>query len=171
MNPSFSFMILHFSRLFIFVLLGYASWAYSLPEDKNQTMRIVADSQSVSLKDGVVIYSGDVKLVQGTLEITGDKITVHRNKDQTEEYFIAEGKPARYRQQPEANKAMIHAEAEIINYNLKTEQLTLEKNVSIEQDGAVTKSGHADYDVKSQTAKFSTGRVETVIPPKPEKKD
>lgn len=147
-------------------------WVQALPADKNQTLRISAEKQEIDLKQDVVVYSGDVKLVQGTLEITADKIRVRRDKNQEPESFTAEGNPARYQQQPEEGKPIIHAEAGTIDYNAKTEQLTLDKNVSIEQNGSVTKAGHVDYDIKSQTAKFSgTGRVETVIPAKPQKKD
>jgi lipopolysaccharide export system protein LptA len=135
-------------------------------------VHISAENQEVDLKQGVVIYTGDVKLVQGTLEITAKKIQVRRGKDQEVESFNAEGSPAHYQQQPDAGKPVIHAEAGTIHYNVKTEQLVLDQNVSIEQNGSVTKAGHVDYDIKSQTAKFSgNGRVETVIPAKSEKKE
>jgi len=143
----------------------------ALPSDKNQALRITADKQEVDLKLGEVIYLGDVKLVQGTLEITSQKLTIHKDKNQTEESVTAEGGPARYQQQPEAGKPIIHAEAGIIHYNFKTEQLELNKNVAIEQNGTTSKADHVAYDIKSQTAKFSGGRVETVIPAKPEQKE
>jgi lipopolysaccharide export system protein LptA len=172
MNPSLKLLSL---RLAPFVACLFAlptAWVQALPEDRNQALHISADKQEVDLKQGVVVYSGDVKLVQGTLEITAQRIHVRRDKDQQVESFTADGNPARYQQQPEAGKPLIHAEASTIRYNLKTEELVLDKNVSIEQNGSVTKAGHVDYDIKSQTAKFSgTGRVETVIPAKPEKKD
>ncbi len=151
-----------------------ASLAQALPDDKNQSLRITAMKQEVDLKVGEVIYIGDVKLVQGTLEINAQKLTVHKDKNQNEESITAEGSPARYKQQPEAGKPVVHAEAGIIHYNFKTEQLTLDKNVSIEQNGTVSKAGHVDYDIKSQRAKLSIGdggQVETVIPAKPDKKD
>jgi lipopolysaccharide export system protein LptA len=163
------------ARVLACILAISAGAAQALPDDKKQNMSISGNKQEVNLKVGEVIYTGDVKLVQGTLEINAQKITVRKDKKQAEESITAEGNPARYQQQPEAGKPMIHAEASVIHYNLKTEQLTLEKNVSIEQNGTVTKAGHVEYDINSQTAKFSVGesngRVETIIPAKPEKKD
>ena len=170
MNPSLTLILLR--SVATCVLAISPLWVYALPSDKNQSLHIEADKQEIDLKQGVVVYSGDAKFVQGTLEITAKKITVHRDKDQSIESVVAEGSPAKYQQQPEAGKPIIHAEANKLNYSVKNEYLVMEENVSIEQNGAVTKSGHADYDIKSQTAKFSgTGRVETVIPPKPEKKE
>ena len=148
-----------------------AALAQALPSDKNEALHISADKQEVNLKLGEVVYIGDVKLVQGTLEITSQKLTVHKDKNQAEESVTAEGSPAHYKQQPEAGKPVIHAEAGNIFYNFKTEQLALNKNVSIEQNGSTSKADHVDYDIKSQTAKFSGGRVETVIPAKTEKKE
>lgn len=173
-NPSHT-LRLFVTRVLACLLTASAVLAQALPDDKNQSLHITAKLQEVDLKVGEVIYTGDVKLVQGTLEINAQKITVHKDKNQNEESITAEGSPARYQQQPEVGKPMIHAEASVIHYNFKTEQVTLDKNVSIEQNGSVTKAGHVDYDIKSQTAKFSIGnssdRVETIIPAKPEKKD
>ncbi|MET0356273.1 MAG: lipopolysaccharide transport periplasmic protein LptA [Cellvibrio sp.] len=172
MNPNFNKIIMRFTRAAALLLVFGSVVTQALPTDKNQALRIVADKQEIDLKQGVVVYSGDAKFVQGSLEITASKITVRRAKDQSVESIFAEGSPAKYKQQLEAGKPVIHAEANKLNYNVKDEYLVMDDNVSIEQDGAVTKSGHADYDIKSQTAKFSIGRVETVIPAKTtEKKD
>lgn len=169
MNPSLKPLI---ARVAAGLLAMSPLWVHALPTDKNQALRISAEKQEIDLKQDTVVYIGDVKLIQGTLEISADKIRVRRDKNQEPESFTAEGNPARYQQQPEEGKPVIHAEAGTIDYNTKTEQLTLDKNVSIEQNGSVTKAGHVDYDIKSQTAKFSgNGRVETVIPAKPEKKE
>ena len=174
MNPSIKLTII---RATTWLLTLSPALAYALPTDREQALRIAADKQEIDLKQGVVVYSGDAKFVQGTLEISASKITVRRDKDQSVESVIAEGSPAKYQQQPEAGKPVIHAEANKLNYNVKNEHLVMDENVSIEQNGAITKSGHADYDIKSQTAKFSagdgksSGRVETVIPAKIEKKD
>jgi len=177
MNPSFKLTKIRLARAVAWLLLLSPLFAHALPTDKNQALRIEADKQEVDLKQGLVVYSGDAKFVQGSLEINASKITVRRDKDQSVESVLAEGSPAKYQQQPEAGKPVIHAEASKLNYNVKNEYLVMDGNVSIEQNGAVTKSGHADYDIKSETAKFSagdgksSGRVETVIPAKTDKKD
>lgn len=175
MNPSLmnslKLSVLCITRTLACALALGSALAQALPNDKNEALRISADRQEVNLKLGEVVYIGDVKLVQGTLEITSQKLTVHKDKNQAEESVTAEGGPATYQQQPEAGKPVIHASAGIIFYNFKTEQLELNKNVSIEQNGSTSKADHVDYDIKSQTAKFSGGRVETVIPAKTEKKE
>lgn len=171
MTPSLKSGLTRVMRTAVCFLAISSAWVQALPSDKNQALHISADKQEVDLKLGEVIYLGDVKLVQGTLEIASQKLTVHKDKNQVEESVTAEGSPARYQQLPETGKPVIHAEAGIIHYNFKTEQLELNKNVAIEQNGTTSKADHVDYDIKSQTAKFSGGRVETVIPAKTEQKE
>lgn len=170
MPPRFTLSTMALLQLSLCLLALLSAESQALPNDKNQALHISADRTEVNLKDGVVVWIGNAKLVQGTLEISAERLKVHRDKQQIEESVTAEGKPARFQQQPEAGKAIIHAEANVIHYNLNTEKLTLDQNVSLEQNGTVTKAGHVDYDTNSQTANFSTGegknRVETVIPAK-----
>lgn len=177
MNPSQAILLTTFLRAGIFLLSLSSMCVFALPSDKSQVLHIVADKQDIDLKNGIFIYSGDVKLNQGTLEISAEKITVHKDKNQTTESVAAEGNLAHFQQQPEENKPLIHAEAHNIFYSIKNEQLTMDDNVTIEQNGATTKGGHLEYDIKSQTVKASkgannpSGRVETVIPPQTDKKE
>jgi lipopolysaccharide export system protein LptA len=157
-------------QLFLYGLMFSSIIVQALPNDKNQPLHIAADKQDIDLNEGVVTYSGDVKLQQGTLEINAAKIIVRKDKNHSAESVVAEGEPATYQQQPEIGKPLIHASANSMNYNLKTELLTLDNKVSIEQNGAITKGNHVDYSIKGQTVKAS-GRVETVIPPQSDKKD
>jgi lipopolysaccharide export system protein LptA len=107
MNPNYQRGL----RLAVCLLAMSSGLAQALPDDKNQSLRITAIKQEVDLKVGEVIYLGDVKLVQGTLEINAQKLTVHKDKNQNEESVTAEGSLARYQQQPEVGKPIIHAEA------------------------------------------------------------
>ncbi|RYZ85497.1 MAG: lipopolysaccharide transport periplasmic protein LptA [Moraxellaceae bacterium] len=181
MNPSqsFQFKWLHLNRLIsVAICAAFFDVAFvsALPSDKEQEIHILAKTASASQKDGVVTYSGDVKLTQGTLEITADKITLRTNSKQKVETIVAEGSPARYQQQPDEKKAIIHAEALNINYSVAKDYITLDKNAYIEQNGATTKGGRVEYDISSGTVKASgqgdqSGRVEFVIPPQVDKKE
>ena len=176
MNPS---QLSYFARYSILATLLGASCAFALPSDKEQEIHILAKTASANQKDGIVIYSGDVKLTQGTLEITADKITLHTNGKQKVETVLAEGTPARYQQQPDEKKAVIHAEALTINYNVAKDHVTLDKNAFIEQNGATTKASRVEYDITSGTVKANGNvkanqadeRVEFVIPPQVDKKE
>ena len=175
MNPN---QILPRSFYFLFTLIFclQVDMAQALPTDKNQLIKISADSAFFDQKQGLAVYTGAVKLSQGSLEISADKITVHLGKDQKPELAVAEGSPAHYQLQPDADKAIIHAEANIVSYAVSKDHLTLEKNAFVEQNGATTRGGKIDYDMTNGTVKASgagneSGRVEFVIPPQTNKKD
>jgi lipopolysaccharide export system protein LptA len=161
--------------LFACLLLCLAK-AQALPTDKEQSIQISSDTASIDSKQGTTILSGAVKLTQGSLEINADKITLRYDNNQKLESLFAEGAPARYQQQPSADKAMIHAEASNIIYTVSKDHVTLDKNAYVEQNNATTRGGKIDYDIASGTVKASgagneSGRVEFVIPPQNNKKD
>jgi len=152
------------------------SLANALPSDKNQEIQISSGNAAIDSKQGVTILTDAVKLVQGTLEINAEKVTLRYDKNQKLQSLVAEGAPARYQQQPDPDKAVIHAEASNITYDVSKQHLTLDKNAFVEQKGATTRGGHIDYDMTAGTVNASgsgnaTNRVEFVIPPQTDKKE
>jgi lipopolysaccharide export system protein LptA len=163
-------------RFFAGLMLCFSQGVTALPSDKLQNITISAESASIDQKQGVVIYLGAVKVTQGTLEITADKVTLRTGSDKKAETVIAEGAPARFQQQLEADKPIVHAEANSITYAVTHERLSLDKNAFVEQNGATTSGGKIDYDITNGTVNASgigkeSGRVEFVIPPQTSTKD
>lgn len=156
------------------ILLGlYFSQAQALPSDRNEPIRGEANSLVVDQKTGISTYAGNVKIQQGSLVISADKITVHTKTDSSVEKIIAVGAPARFQQQPEVDQSIITATADSITYVPDDERLSLINNASIEQDGQIMKAPKIDYDLVKEImkAKQSDGaRVDIFIPPKPEQK-
>lgn len=153
-------------------LLLTSQLVFALASDKEQPIKINAGTQHISLKDGVTTYASGASLTQGSLKLEAEKITLIRSKNQDIQTVIAEGNPAKYQQTPDDGKATVHAEASSITYQVDKEQLILDKNVSVEQDGTITRGGRIEYDTKEQVVRASKGdnnpdgRVETIIPAK-----
>ena len=57
--------------------LGSAS-AWSLPNDQQQPIRIQADDAQLDDKNGIATYTGDVIITQGSMKVTGNKVTMTR---------------------------------------------------------------------------------------------
>lgn len=173
MNPKPIKQSLQLLSGLFFWLLYNSAWA--LPTDKAQEMKFSSKSSSYDSKQGRLILNGTVKVSQGTLEITADKITLIYDKNQKLESLVAEGAPARFQQQPEIDRAIIHAAADNITYSVGKEHLLLNKNAFIEQKGATTRGGRIDYDIKAGTVSASgagntNNVVEFVIPPQADTK-
>lgn len=160
--------------LLICIALALPCPVSALPEDRSQPIQIESDRAIRKEKDGSMIYIGDVELVQGSLLMKADRLEIYNNAKNEVERIIAHGKPAYVEQRPAADKELIKARADTIRYFVLEEKLELDKNASIDQDGAVVTSDTIVYFVKDEIVKANSAgkenqRVKVVIPPRPEK--
>lgn len=120
-----------------------------MPGDRDQPIHITADKALRDEVKGVTVYSGNVELVQGSMELEADKLTIYHNTDVADE-IIAEGNPAKMRQQPELDKAIVHADARVITYYKNEERVHLKTDARIEQEGSVVEGDAIDYFIAKQ---------------------
>ena len=102
----------------------------ALPGDREQPIAVEADRAVRDEKAGETIYSGDVRLVQGSLVIEADALTIYHSRDLAER-VVATGEPARMQQQPEVDEAVIHAAARRITYFTAEERVLLERDAEV----------------------------------------
>ena len=142
----------------------------ALPGDREQPIAVEADRAVRDEKAGETIYSGDVRLVQGSLVIEADALTIYHSRDLAER-VVATGEPARMQQQPEVDEAVIHAAARRITYFTAEERVLLERDAEVEQDGATVRGERIDYLIREQLVRADAAdsggeRVQVVIPPR-----
>lgn len=143
--------------------------ASALSTDKNQPMKITADQVNIDDKTGISVYSGDVVVVQGTLRITADTLSVYTKKHVLTK-MIAIGKPATYKQRPDGKQTDVHARASRMEYYAGTDRVILIGDARLRQDANSFVSKRIIYDLKRDQVdagkKIGGGRVEIVIQPK-----
>ncbi len=158
------------ARSFIAAVLSVLTIsAQAMPEDRDQPIKITADSAERSEQVEETRYTGNVVLTQGSLRIEADSLVVHNN---AADLIVATGAPATLKQTPEANKADVTASAQRIEYDRPRDQITLKQSAKIEQDGAVVTGAVINYQVAEQRV-IAVGdssskvkqRVEVIIPP------
>jgi len=142
----------------------------ALPDDREQPIAVEADRAVRDEKAGETVYSGAVRLVQGSLVIEADELTIYHSRDLAER-VIAIGEPARMRQQPAIDEAVIHAAARRITYFTAEERVLLERDAEVEQDGATVRGERIDYLIREQLVRADAAdsggeRVQVVIPPR-----
>ena len=140
----------------------------ALPGDREQPIRVEADRAVRDERRGFTVYSGSVRLTQGSLEIDADKLTIFHGAEAAER-VVARGEPARMRQQPAADEAPIRAAALRITYLTAEERVLLEDDARVEQDGATVSGERIDYLIPQQLVRAdgagdSGERVQVVIP-------
>jgi len=144
--------------------------ALALPGDRDQPIHITADQALRDEKQGVTVYSGNVHMIQGTMKIDADRLTIHHVTEELDR-VIAEGRPARLQQQPEVEKGPLKARARIITYYRGTQRVHLEHEAQIEREGATVTGDSIDYYIEEQLVRADSTkahdgkRVQVVIPP------
>ena len=178
-----------FSRLFAylwFILWLAPQLVLALPEDQYQPIIIEADAALQDSQQQSLTYSGNVSLVQGTLNVHADQIRVRYRDDKTMKSLIATGKPARLKQKQSLDKPIISAKADTIIYQTSRNIITLEGSATVQQGESIIQSEHIEYDTQKQifnakgakesasqneqTESLTKQRVRVVIPA-PQKND
>ncbi len=155
------------------LLLGLAllpATALALDADRDQPITIEADEASLNDKTGFSVYTGNVKLQQGTLIFTGNRMTVQLT-DKKLDTIILTGTPATYVQRPEGKQHDQHAEAGVIEYYAIDERVILLDNARIWETGDEEfRSDRIVFNLKSDTVDAGgggdSGRVHITIQPR-----
>lgn len=142
----------------------------ALDSDREQPIRITADSALREENSGLTEYTGNVVLTQGSLSIRAQRLRVDQSNPQNT-LITATGSPATLEQTPSIDSAPVVANANRIVYQQAKELVQLIDDARIEQQGAIITGAAIDYSVAEQRVSASgqagdsnRQRVEVVIP-------
>ena len=96
------------------------------------------------LETGKNVYQGNVSIKQGSIELTGDKVTILRSNDKVSDINVT-GNPARYLQDENTDN-IVRAMSQKIHYSAQQSRLTLIDNASLEQSDHTVESQRIVYD-------------------------
>ncbi|MFT6915112.1 MAG: lipopolysaccharide export system protein LptA [Motiliproteus sp.] len=99
--------------------------AMALPQDKQQAIEISADTAEINDSSGTAIYSGSVRLIQGSLRLNADKLTLHTDGNGDIRLLVAKGRPAHFQQQHQLDAPITHGYAQTIEFDIQLDLLTL----------------------------------------------
>ncbi len=179
------------NKMPVTLLLAALLWlpvaASALSTDREKDIEIEADSAVIDDAKRITIYTGDVIITQGTLRITGAKVSIYYDGNSDFVKLIAVGKPARFRQLPDGKKKIDSnyqmARADRMEYFKATDTIVLLGNAVYGQGGSKVAADRIEYDSrtsrmkarsvkatgKTKTGKKKKGRVRIVIPAKKKK--
>ncbi|MEJ2762134.1 MAG: lipopolysaccharide transport periplasmic protein LptA, partial [Gammaproteobacteria bacterium] len=135
------------------ILLCLTPAALALSTDKDQPIQVEADSAQLDNKNNVSVYTGNVILTQGSIRMTGDKMTVYNTEDDKLDTLIMEGHPATYRQLPDKSKVYDQAEAKTLKYYELKNMVILIGDAVVKQKNFSIKGERIEYDTKMNKAK------------------
>jgi len=160
-------------RFFYLIILACLSPAASgLSSDKDQPIEVEADTAELDDRKNRSIYTGNVIVTQGSIRMTGDRMTVYHTEDDELDTLIMEGTPATYRQRPDDSNVYDEAEARTIEYYEQQNLVILIDEAEARQEDITMSGDRIVYDtelsqVKAQTETDSTGdssgRVKVIL--------
>lgn len=151
----------------------------ALTTDQDQPIEIEADTAELDDQKGVTTYTGNVIVTQGSIRMTGDKMTVYYTKDNDLDTVIMEGRPATYRQLPDKSEDYDEAEALRMEYYGLKNLIVLINNAVVKQKDVRFSGSRIEYDTEhsqirargqaesgAEKSSGSGGRVKITIKPK-----
>lgn len=157
-----------------------ANQVFALSTDREQPINIEADQAEADDKLGVTIYRGDVVIIQGSMRILGDTVTIHFDDNQDITKVVAKGKPAKFRQQPDGEVDFQNAQAITLEFYTAKDTIVMLGSAQSWQGENRIKAERIVYDTKAGKVKAdslatvdgdsgtveSSGRVSITIAPK-----
>lgn len=137
-------------------LVTFFSNSFALSNDRDQPADISADEINVNTKTGVRTFIGNVRFIQGTLKVKGDRVDA-TFKDGKLVKAIAYGKPAAFQQRPDGKENDVEGRGLTIIMNQTINTLTLKKKASLKQGFDVTNGNIIIYNMKNDTLKIKGG--------------
>ncbi|MCG6859958.1 MAG: lipopolysaccharide transport periplasmic protein LptA [Chromatiaceae bacterium] len=142
----------------------------ALEEDQEQPLYLESDSAEIFEAKSLSIYTGNVFVKQGSMELRGDQVTVHHDPERRPEFIITIGAPATYLQQVEGEEKKVEAEALRMEFDRDKDEITLINQAVLFQGEDTFRSDRIVYDrakaqVKAGTIADGKERVKIVISP------
>ena len=142
--------------------------SHSMDSDRDQPIHVEADQLELREKEGISIYEGNVKLVQGSLEIESDRLVVHFNANNELTLMEMTGKLATFRQL-DNDQRPLYGEAEQIDYSESEGLLIMRRSAYLDRAGDDIRSELIRYNTVTRGIEAggeqSSDRVKMVIKP------
>ena len=142
--------------LLVLALFVPAQSATALSSDKDQPVEVEADTAEIDDIKNKSVYTGNVILIQGTIRMTGDRMTVYHTENDELDTLIMEGDPATYRQLPDDSDIYDEAEAQVIEYYELQNLVILIENAEVRQEGLTMTGDRIDYDTELSQVKATS---------------
>lgn len=148
--------------------------AFAMPDDRNQTAELNANSADLNQQTHSGEYKGDVQFDQGTTHLRAVRAITQGNQQNKLIFAAAFGdksSPAHYWEQIAIDKPLLHAYAHEIRYYPERHLIELVGNARVVQGNDSFSAPKISYDtLKQHVVTQSDGKQRTVIIFHPEKK-
>lgn len=158
----------------IFALWSGSAWAEE--SDRDQPIELEADTVTVNDAKKISIYTGNVILNQGTLQIKADKMIVREDQDGFQ-HSTCTGNPTTFKQKRTGKNEWMQGSGQRIEYNARMDKVQLYTNAWVKRGEDIVTGDYISYDANAEYAEVIGGtkanpngtagsRVKATIQPK-----
>lgn len=138
---------------FIGLLTLFSGLVKSLPEDRDEPIKIIADGAVINENENRADYNGNVTMTQGTLKLTGDEIQVKTNANGEVVRFDSKGRPATFQNLRRiTDREPVHGQGRRIIYSYDAELIIISGD-------ALIKTMDSDFSGPEVKYNLNTGEV------------
>jgi lipopolysaccharide export system protein LptA len=158
------------ARLVSFLVLLLPLQVFALSGDAQQPIHVEADSLEIRDKENISIYSGNVRLSQGSQEFRGERLVLNFNQQKELVLMTMTGTPATFRQIDDQQREM-RGQADQMEYRASESTLLLLGNARFTHVGNTIESNTIRINTETESIQAgsteSDDRVRMLILPKP----
>ncbi|KAA0692471.1 lipopolysaccharide transport periplasmic protein LptA [Halopseudomonas laoshanensis] len=128
------------------LVLGLGMSAATVAADRDQPIRIQANSATLDDRSNTAVYTGNVIITQGSMRLTGNRVTLNTDAEGAVSKIVSQGTPATYKQTPEGGSP-VDSRGQTIEYLADADRVVLIDDAFLEQDGNTFQGEYISYDI------------------------
>jgi len=146
------------NRLLVVLALCLCSTpTLALRDDVTKPVRINADTVVFNKAKGFAVYSGNVVIVQGSLQLKAWEIKIQAPNN-TIQLITAKGSPVQFQQTMDDGK-VAKGKANLIRYQVEEKRLVMDGGAELVQNNDKFSSQHIEYSTRTGELKAGIARV------------
>ena len=153
--------------LSILFIAMQSSLLFARSDDASKPINIKADSAEINDVTGISVYRGDVKITQGSMQLTGDKVVLETENKKVNK-ITAEGNLSTFKQITDDGK-QVNAEAKKMVYKITVNEVVLTDNAKLTESGNTFASDrivfYTDKEIVSAGSSSGNDRVNITVFP------
>lgn len=119
--------------------------AVAQQSDAGAPIEVEADRLDLDDRAGTAVYTGEVDIRQGSMQLLGERVEIRRNAAGELSLAIATGQRAYIQQQPDPNEPVIRGWGRTIIYHVAERRVELIDRAELHQGGDTFDGGYLEY--------------------------
>ncbi|QEM81314.1 MULTISPECIES: lipopolysaccharide transport periplasmic protein LptA [Halomonas] len=122
-----------------------SSAALALESDRTAPIQVEADQLDLDDKAGTAVYTGNVRIQQGSMLLTGDRVEIRRNNKGELSLATATGQRAYLEQKPSPEEPVVKGWGHRVIYHVPERRIELINQAELHKGGDTFDGAYVEY--------------------------